>query len=268
MTEDTEKEQVKEETENTEVVKEEQALQEGAQGQEQSEESPEEINWRKFRAERKRDREEKQEEARRRQEAERKADEMKQIVEAISGNQSTAMTSSEKKELIAELNLEDFNTGKQVQDYIDARLRKKDEDIEAKVQAALRQEREKLDKERKKQELEQLPSRVRADIADYDKVCNTDSFDYLEYHHPEIAKLYAQQPDSYEKWVGLYKTMKKLIPNTSIQSDTRRMEENSNKPRSASTPGLTQTGDSTPYSLSAERKAQNWERMQRQMRGG
>ncbi len=121
--------------------------------------------------------------------------------------------------------------------------------------------------EQRKKEVQELPSRLNSMYTDFSQVCSQDNLDYLEFHHPEIAKALSYMPDSLDKWATVYKTVKKFIPNTETKKEERRMEKNSLKPKSMSA-GLSNTGDQAPVYLDDAKRAANWDRMQKTMRGG
>jgi len=238
----------------------------GSEGEQEeaNEKTEEQINWKRFREQQKKERAEKEEERRKREESERQTEQMRQIVEALSSQQSTPMTEQQKDDLVDILNLEDYTTGDQVAKYVKKVVNK---DVESVVEKVLTRMEQKRDQERKEQEKQELPTKLKRDFSDWDKVCNNDNFDYLTYHYPEVAALYSKQEDSYEKWSGLYRTMKKLIPNIDRQEEQAKMERNANRPRSASTPGVSASTDRAPRVLTKERMEQNWERMKRQAKG-
>ena len=103
---------------------------------------------------------------------------------------------------------------------------------------------------------------------DFHQVTSQDNIDYLEYHYPEIASSLGRQPDSLEKFSDIYKTIKKLVPNISnAKKDAAKADANFAKPKSMSTMGSTQNMDGNSARLTEERRAANWERMQKTLKG-
>lgn len=211
--------------------------------QEKQEESIEQVNWRKFRQTREQERKEKiaaQELARKKEEENRA---LQQALEAVISKPA------QHPQEIQEESLD--------QDQI----------IDKKVKEAIRLRELELEKQMREREQSELPKRLNNNLADFDKICTEENLDYLDYHYPEIALAYKHMPHSYEKWEGLYKAIKKFIPNQQSSKDSKKVEQNLSKPVAISRPGMTQTGDQAPYKLDEQRKASNWARMQKVLKG-
>lgn len=197
-------------------------------------------NWAEFRAQREADRKAKDEAIRKAQEESERAEAFRKALEAITNKPSPQ---------------EESHTEESEQQRIDKA-----------VALALQREKDRLEKERKEQEKQELPERLQKTYSDFNHVINSESLDYLEYHHPEIAAPYKYMPESFEKWSALYNTVKKHVPRTNPQIEKKIIEKNLQKPGSASTPGASQTGQPAVI-LSEERKAANWERMRKALKG-
>jgi hypothetical protein len=79
---------------------------------------------------------------------------------------------------------------------------------------------------------------------------------------------FSHLPDGYDKWQAIYKAVKRFVPNTDSRQDSMKAERNLQKPASISSPGNTQGGNAMPGAkLDESRKAANWERMQRTLKG-
>lgn len=115
--------------------------------------------------------------------------------------------------------------------------------------------------ERQKNE---IPVRLRQEFSDFDKVVTTENLDYLQFKYPEVANGYQNSPDGYLKWKNLYAAVKRFVP--AATQDPTKAESNLNKPRSMAS-GVAQTGDSAPVMVDDKRKSDNWQRMQKIMRG-
>lgn len=157
----------------------------------------------------------------------------------------------------------------QQQSYFNQTEESDDERIEKKVAAALKKREEEYAKQQHEAELKEYPQRLRQNMPDFDKVCTAENIDYLEYHHPEIAEPFRYMPDGYKKWESMYKVAKKLIPNMEAKKDMAKVDKNLSKPGSISSTGTTQgTGSmSDGIRLTEEKKAANWQRMQKLTKG-
>ena len=203
-------------------------------------ETPEEINWKKFR-------QEKEAQRKAREEAERVAAEKQKETDALKAAMAALMNKPSYQE--------------------EEREESDDERIEKRVQEALRKERELMEQERKAQEQREYPQMLRKNFSDIDTICTPENLDYLEYHYPEVAEPYKQMQDGYDKWAGIYKALKRFIPNKDSAKESKKADNNLNKPVAISRPGMTQTGDYAPKMMNEATRQKNWERMQRIMKG-
>jgi len=209
-----------------------------------SEENINQINWRKFRQEREKERKEKDDSDRRANEKEREANALKSAMEALLNKAQPTSQRYEEEDDESE-----------------------EQRIEKKVNAVL-ERREKANEEvRRKKEVAELPTMLAKTYSDFNAVCTEENLDYLEYHYPEVVAGFKNMPDSFDKWQNIYKAAKRFIPNTDSRKDQLRVEKNLNKPQSMSVPGATQTGDHAPAQMSDKRRADNWQRMQRILKG-
>lgn len=142
-----------------------------------------------------------------------------------------------------------------------------DQKIELKVQEALKKREMQWEKEKAEKEQQELPQRLNSTYKDFKEVCTSENLDYLEYHYPEIAEPYKHMPDGYKKWEGIYKALKRFIPNKDSGKEGKKAEANLNKPGAMSKPGMTQTGDQAPVMMDDARRAANWARMQKVIKG-
>ena len=143
-----------------------------------------------------------------------------------------------------------------------------DERIRKRVEEIIKERESNFYKEQEQKERVEYPHRLRQTHPDFDKICDAENLDYLEYHHPEIVEPFKHMPDGFKKWDSLYKVAKKLLPNPDIKQDQKRMEQNLKKPGSISSTGTTQgVGIAPPARLSESQRASNWERMQRTLKG-
>lgn len=208
----------------------------------QETESVEQINWKKFREERAKERKEKDELSKKVQEEKAKAEAMQKAMEALLNKPQQESRQEYEEE-------------------------SEEQRIERKVRETLVREHHRIEEEKKKQELELMPQKIQELHKDFYQICNQENVDYFEFHYPEIAKSFAYMPDGMEKWDSLYKAVKRLIPNAGNKKDQMKIEKNIKKPQSMSIPGATQTTDSAPVMLDDVRKADNWQRMQRRIKG-
>ncbi len=210
-----------------------------------TEETPEQINWKKFREARDKERKEKQEIEKRAAEKEAEAAALKAALEAIVNKPSPKN-----------------------QDYNEPNEESEEQRIERLVDARLEKERRRYQEEAQIQEARNLPHKLAQTMQDFDKICSTDNLDYLEYHYPEVAGAFKELPDTYEKWAKVYQAVKRFVPNTDHKKDQAKADKNLAKPQSMNVAGKTAVGDSAPMMLDEKRKAANWERMVRTMRSG
>ena len=206
--------------------------------------TPEQINWKKFREARELERKAKEQSDRDLAKKTEEAAALKAAMDALLNRQSNQSSQSVQ---------EDDSEEERLQKRIDEALAKRD-----------RQYAE----EKKQVEQREFPQRLVANFSDFDQVCNAENIDYLEYHYPEVAAPYKHLPDGYDKWASVYKAIKRFVPNPDSRKDQKTAEKNFNKPQSMAVSGTTQTTDSAPMNLDDRRRQDNWARMQKVMKGG
>lgn len=206
------------------------------------EETPEQINWRKFR--------------------QKRAEERKALEEAQSKNVKQAEEISALKAAIeAVVNKPAREEEKeQPEETEDNRLKRY-------VQEAIEAAEKKRAENNAVREQQELPTKLANTFSDFNNVCTHENLDYLEYHYPEVAKAFQHMPDSFEKWANVYKAIKRFIPNADNVKDQKRAEKNALKPQSMNSAGMTIGGDNAPIMMDDKRRADNWSRMQKIMRG-
>lgn len=207
-------------------------------------ETQEQINWKKFREERALERKQKEAADKRAAEKEAEAQALKAAMDALL-NKPTQSNHNE---------------------YADD----EDEDvkIQKKIDAALSVRERQLEEQRRQREHAEFPQRLASTYTDFNDVCSTENLDYLEFHYPEVANAFKHAPDGFDKWSSVYKAVKRFVPNTNSLKDQKKAEKNFNKPQSMAASGMTQTGDTAPMQLDDKRRADNWARMQKVMKGG
>jgi uncharacterized membrane protein YqiK len=207
--------------------------------------NPQEENWKKFREAREQERKQREAAERRAQEKDAEAQALKAALEAVVNKptqQGNYATYDEEET--------------------------EDQKIQKKVDAALAARDQQLQAERVRAEQQALPERLVQNYSDFNQVCTTDNLDYLEYHYPEVARAFKYAPDNFDKWSDVYKAIKRFVPNVNSKKDEKKAEKNFQKPQSMAVPGTTQVGDTAPINLDDKRRADNWARMQRVMKGG
>ncbi len=207
-------------------------------------ETPEQINWKKFREARESDRKAKEASDKRAEEKAAEAAALKAAMEAILN-----------KPVHQQQNNFDEDESE-------------DQRIQKKVDAALVMREQQLEQQRYEREQKEFPQKLAETYRDFHEVCNASNLDYLEYHYPEVARAFKHQPESFNKWSDIYSAVKRFVPNTDTKKDERKAEKNFNKPQSMAAAGVTQTGDTAPVQLDEKRRTDNWARMQRVMKGG
>ncbi len=210
----------------------------------------EDPNWKAFREARKKDKSDKEAAEKRAAEKEAEATALKAAMEAAFSKQSAVISR---------------NSG-YIEDEVELT---EDERIEKKVQAAITAREAASEKSRYERERNELPQRLIQAFPDYNQVVNEENGAYLEYHHPELYRSLLRQPENFETCSDIYKVVKKFVPNsTNAKKEAARAENNFNKPKSISSTGITQPGQATSNSrLTEEKRSQNWERMQRILKG-
>lgn len=210
--------------------------------QEEQKQNDKEINWNKFKEARQREREQLEAETKARARAEQEAAALKAALEAAV-NRPTAY---------------------QEQDHTEET---EDQRIDKKVQAALQKQQREFEDKQREREIQEYPQRILRDHPDFNQVCHADNLDYLEYHYPEVSSAFKHMPQGYDKWSAIYKAVKRFVPNTDTKKDLMKAERNLNKPQSTSSTGVTQNTSPSPLKLDKDRKEQNWQRMQRIIKG-
>ena len=230
-------------TEAVQPVEQPQNLPENNNTPEKNEEQ--QVNWKKFRETREIERKAHDEALKRATQKEAEAKALKDAMEALLSKPDQRQQHQESYE----------------EDEEEARIQKK---IDAAIAARERQ----YEAERQQREKEDLPHALKRNYSDFDKVCTEENLDYLEFHYPEVASAFKYMPEGVEKWGSIYKAVKKFVPNSSAGGDKQRVERNLSKPQSASAGGATQVGDTAPIMLDDKRRADNWARMQKVIKGG
>lgn len=216
------------------------------------EEKVEDPNWKAFREARKKDRAEKEAAERRAAEKEAEAAALKAAMEAAFSKSAPIPPQNA-----------------QYPNYYPENEETEEQRIERKVQELLAKKEEQDRKQAAMREQQEYPIRLVQNFADFNNVVTSENLDYLEYHHPELARTLKRLPDSYDKWSDAYQVIKKYVPNaTTAKREAARAESNFMKPRSMSNTGLTQNTEAPSSArLSEEKKAANWARMQQSMKG-
>lgn len=229
------------------------------------EETPEEINWKKFREERKKDREARRKEEQQRLEAEKQRNELRELVQSLSNSPERNLSDKDVKEVLQSIPLDELVTGKDVKTYTESEVKKQ---VEKTVLSFLEKQEKDREEKKRQEEKQKVPERLKADYNDFYEIVNEDTLDRLEYEHPELAETLKELPEGYSKWVRVYKAIKRYQPGVNDRlKNENRYEKNQNKPRSASTPGYVPATKEQPRILTSEQKRANWERMQRQLKG-
>ena len=216
------------------------------------EDGQEDPNWRAFREARKKDRAE-------REAAERKAAEKEAEVAALKAAMEAAFAKS-------------APTPQAYQQYygLDQQQEEtEDERIEKKVQAAIATREAAYEKARLEREHREYPNRLVQTYHDFNQMISQENLDYLDYHYPEVSTPLQRLPDGFDKWSDIYQAIKKFVPNSAnAKKDAAKAEANFNKPRSISSTGITQPGEAVGSArLTEDRRAANWERMQKILKG-
>jgi hypothetical protein len=212
-------------------------------------ENQQETNWKKFREQREIDRREREAAEKRAKEKEAEAQALKAAMEAILNKQTPVQQQSYGNQYSSDEELSE------------------DDRIQKKVEAAIAVKEKQYEETRRQKEYQEYPQKLNSEYKDFNQVCSTDNLDYLEYHFPEVANAFKHVPDGYDKWANIYKAVKRFVPNLDSKKEAKKAESNFNKPQSMAVPGATPTGDTAPIMLDDKRRADNWARMQKVMKG-
>lgn len=208
----------------------------------ESEETPEQINWKKFRSKREIERKQKADAEKRAQQKADEAEALRSALEALVEDSPKKSTS-----------------------YNDS---PDEDDTQKSIQAAVKKAIEEEKRRAAEEEAKNFPKKLVKDHPDFQSVCTPENLDYLEFHYPEVTAPYAELPDSYKKWDNIYKAIKKFIPNAPTDRDKRIMDKNQHKPQSSSAAQLAADGRPGKSNfLTEEQKNANWERMQKIQKG-
>lgn len=213
------------------------------QPQAEAQENQGQIDWRKFREERERQR---------KQEQQQKANEQSEYQKNVA--LQNALNAALDKKLAS-----------QNQGYVQTEEDDIDKRIEARVNAKVAELEKRNQEERARLELQRLPS----EHQDFNKVCSQENMDYLEFHYPHLVQSFNSQPDTYQKWKGIYETAKKLIPNKDAAAQNARADYNQSKPKPLSSvaSGSVIAEKSGSQFLSEADKRAIYENAQRKLKG-
>lgn len=139
--------------------------------------------------------------------------------------------------------------------------------IERRVNEALSKREQELERQRHQKDLQEYPNKLRNTYPDFNQICTQENLDYLEFHHPELSKSLSKTADGFDKWADIYNAVKRYIPNPKSSSDSKRADRNLQKPQSFQNSGLTPPEGQSSARLEEKRRAENWERMQRTLKG-
>lgn len=203
-------------------------------------------NWKKFREQRELERKQKEESDRRATEKAAEAEALKAALEALT-NKPVRRSNN---------------------DYDDNEEETEEQRIDKRVRAIIDEKEKQYEKEYQQRELKEYPQRLIQTYPDYNNVVSKENLDYIDYHYPELGAPFKYMPDGFDKAAALYKLVKKFVPITDSKKEQKKVENNLQKPGSVSSAGPSHGGNSTPaYKLTEERKAANYERMQRTIKG-
>lgn len=218
-------------------------------------ESPEDPNWKAFREARKKDRAE-------REAAERRAAEKESEVAALKAAMDAAFSAK------------NVPTPQAYQQYYGMNQEQNEETeeqrIERKVNEQLSKREEQYRRQQQEEEQREYPKRLMKDMPDFSQVCSQENLDYLDFHYPEVSRPLQRLGEGYDKWHDTYHAVKKLIPNhATAKREAARADINSNKPRSMSNTGPSPSGEPVreAFQDTEARRAANWARMQRTLKG-
>ncbi len=211
------------------------------------EESEKEINWKKFKEARAQERKQAEEMAKRAEQKEAEAMALKAALEAALNKPQHQQYQQ------PQYGQEEESEDVRIQKKVDMALAERDKAHQA---------------ERAKREQEEYPQRLTQAYSDFNQVCHETNLDYLDYHYPEVSQAFQHMPEGFAKWSAIYKAVKRFVPNVDNRKDQVRAESNLKKPQSISSGTISPQGTAIgSLKLDEQRKAENWARMQRAMKG-
>ncbi len=208
----------------------------------------EDPNWKAFREARKKDRLEKEA-------AEKKAYEKEQEIAALKAAMEAAFAKDNQR-----------HSAPARDEYTEET---EDERIEKKVAAALALREKQYEMQQQQREIEEYPKRLQATYSDFNQTISNENLDYLDFHFPEVTGPIKRLPDGEQKWADIYRAVKKFVPNNATaKKDAAQAVSNGLKPKSMSSTSITQPGEAmSSQRLTDEKRAANWERMQKTLKG-
>lgn len=212
-------------------------------------------NWKAFREARKKDRAEKEAAEKRAAEKEAEAAALKAAMEAAFAK--SAPTTQAYQQYYG------LSQGYDQEETEEQRL-------ERKINEILSLKSQQSAKEQEERERREYPQRLNRDFPDFMQVCSQENLDYLDFHYPELSRPLQRLPEGYEKWHDIYHAVRKFIPNhANAKKEAVLADMNQQKPKSISSIAPSPTGEKgreTWQDLEA-RRAENWARMQRTLKG-
>ena len=228
-----------------------------------SEPTEEEKNWKAFRDGRDSDRKAKEAAEQKASERQEQIDSMALAMAQMQAGQSPTnppISQQVTEELLGQLQTDDIPTGGEIMQYFQKML------PEALEKHAAKSE-EKRAKDRAEEDAKQMPAKIRAANRDFDEIVTKENLDYLDYHHPLIAKGLERQGHTLEKWNDVYAAVKKYVPQME-KRDVARMDHNANKPQHVSQANAGVSAESgMTRRLSESEKAANYKRLVALARG-
>lgn len=214
------------------------------------EEDAGDINWRKFREQRKKERAEKEAIEKRMAEKEAEANALKAAMDSLLSKQQPAYQSQQ-----TAYGYQEEETQEQI--------------IMKHVEAAIAAREQQYQQQQAEREQREYPQRLQQAYPDFNKVVSQENLDYLDYHYPELSQPFQDLPEGFKKWDAIYKAVKRFVPNhASAQKDAAKAQSNLQKPQSmSSTTGSQMSTGPGSAILSRERRQANWERMQKTLKG-
>lgn len=240
---------------NASPKKEEANVAQKQQENKKEDEVKEDPNWRAFREARKKDRADKEAAEKRAIEKQAENDALKAAMEAAFAKSSPIS----------------HNANSYGQQIDQSQEETEDEKIDKKVRAALAAREIEYERKLQEREKEEAPKRLMQTHPDFNRVVTQDNCDYMDYHYPELTAPFKYMPEGYEKWVAMYKLVNKFIPNSAnAKKDAAKADSNQNKPKSISSMGITQPGESVNRGSMQEieaRRSARYAEMQRIIKG-
>ena len=151
--------------------------------------------------------------------------EKEQLERELAETRAALRPEPEEVDELADLDPEDWTTGRQSQILAERHAKKA-------VQEALEKDRREREEERKRQELKELPTRLRKELPNFQDVVSDKNIEYLREHKPYIYAALDATPDPYAQAKAVYDACEAFCPSPEVEKEKAAIVANSKRPGS------------------------------------